>query len=119
MSHLSNDQLAELREELRRQLHRLERSMKVTEEAARPVELDQTSVGRLSRMDAIQNQHLTKNLKERGEVRLALLEDALSRLEAGGYGQCSQCESEVGFERLLVFPETPLCGNCGSRRSGA
>ncbi len=86
--------------------------MKITEEAARPVKLDQTSVGRLSRMDAIQNQHLTKNLKERGEVRLVLLEAALKRLEAGDYGLCSQCESEVAFERLLVFPETPICGNC-------
>ena len=47
--HLSEDQVADLRHELERQLARLEKSMKVTDEALRTVELDQTAVGRLSR----------------------------------------------------------------------
>lgn len=110
--HLSSDQLAELREELQRQLRRLSRSMKITAEAARPVKLDQTAVGRLSRMDALQNQHLTKNLEERGEIRLALLEQAVKRLDAGTFGLCAECGSEVEFERLLIVPETPVCGSC-------
>ena len=113
MKHLSEDQLAELRTEIERQLRRLERSMKVTEEAARPVELDQTAVGRLSRMDALQNQHLTQNLKEREEVRLALLQRAVERLDGGAYGLCSECGAEVSFDRLLVYPETPVCSACG------
>ncbi len=112
MSHLTRVQLVELRAELERQLTRLKRSMKVTEEAARPVELDQTAVGRLSRMDAMQNQHLTKNLKEREEVKFALLNEALQRLESGTYGLCLQCAAEVGFDRLLVYPEAPACGQC-------
>lgn len=113
MNHLSDSQVAELREELDRQLTRLERSMIVTEEAARPVQLDQTAVGRLSRMDEMQNQALTKNLHEREQIKAAMLTQALERLDAGTYGACLDCAGPIPFERLMVFPETPSCGHCG------
>ncbi len=112
MDHLSGDQVAELREELERQLVRLERSMRVTEEAARPVQLDQTAVGRLSRMDAMQNQALTKNLQERELIKHALLIEALERLDAGTYGTCSECAGAIAFDRLFVYPEAPNCATC-------
>jgi DnaK suppressor protein len=112
VSHLSEDQIEELRLELDRQLARLRRSMRVTEEAARPVELDQTAVGRLSRMDSIQNQQLTKNLQEREGIRLALLERALQRIASGSYGICSECGGPTPFDRLFVVPEAPDCGRC-------
>jgi len=86
--------------------------MKTTEQAARPVELDQTAVGRLSRMDAMQNQHLTKNLQEREELRFGALHEALERIEAGTYGRCSECDGPIAFERLWVVPEAVDCGQC-------
>lgn len=109
---LSGEQQAELRAELLRQLARLERSMLLTSEAARPVELDQTAVGRLSRIDSLQNQGLTKNLREREQVRLARLVEALRRLEAGEYGRCTGCGGQIGYERLSVFPDAPTCIGC-------
>lgn len=113
MNHISETQLAELRSELERQLGHLHRSMKVSDEALRPVELDQTAVGRLSRIDSLQNQSMTRNLHEREQVKLAQIEDALRRHEDGSYGLCVQCEAEVPFERLFVFPEAPTCQSCG------
>jgi DnaK suppressor protein len=110
---LTREQLAELREELERQLARLERSMEASEAALEPVELDQSRVGRLSRMDELQNQSLTRNLHEREEIRLTLIRNALARLEEGTYGVCEACGSAIPFERLLVFPEATECGNCG------
>jgi len=109
---LSEGQLDELRHELERQLARLKRSMKMTEEAARPVELDQTAVGRLSRMDALQNQHLTKNLQERENMRFAAIREALERLEAGTYGDCTDCGEPIAYDRLYVVPEAADCGQC-------
>ena len=114
MNHLTTDQLAELKAELERQLARLERSMKVTDEAIRPVELDQTAVGRLSRMDSLQNQAMTKNLRERETLKLVQLRGALARLENGDYGRCETCGSEIPIERLFVFPEAPVCGACAA-----
>ena len=113
MSDLTQAQLDELSEELDRQVRKLTKSMKVTDEALRPVELDQTAVGRLSRIDSLQNQGLTKNLREREVVKFALLREALERLGEGTYGVCTGCGGSIPFERLFVFPETPECASCG------
>jgi DnaK suppressor protein len=110
--HLSEEQLAVLRSELERALAKLERSMKTTRKAARPVKLDQTSVGRLSRMDALQNQSLTQGLQEREQVKAALLREALERLERGAYGVCTGCGEPIQFERLELFPEALTCSRC-------
>lgn len=112
--HLTAEQLRELEEELESQLLRLERSMRVTEEGLRPVELDHTAVGRLSRIDELQNQALTKNLREREETKLGGLLQALRRIEAGTYGRCAECNVPIPFERLAIFPETATCMDCGS-----
>ncbi|MDX1396376.1 MAG: TraR/DksA C4-type zinc finger protein [Gemmatimonadota bacterium] len=111
---LSAEQLDELRGEILRQLERLERSMLVTDERLRPVELDPTAVGRLSRIDELQNQALAHNLREREQIKLAGLVDALRSLEAGTYGACTECGTGIPFDRLLVFPESPTCVDCSA-----
>ena len=110
--HLSGAQLEELREELNRQLRRLHKSMKITDEALRTVELDQTAVGRLSRMDSLQNQALSAGLREREAARLGQIVEALKRLQDGTYGVCTSCRGAIPFERLFVFPEAPECAAC-------
>ena len=112
MSHLTPAQRDELAGLLDRELAKLERSMRMTDEAARPVELDQSAVGRLSRMDSIQNQGLTRNLQERERATFGLIAAALRRIEEGRYGACTECGAELPFERLLVFPEAPTCAGC-------
>ena len=87
--------------------------MTVTDEALKTVELDQGAVGRLSRMDSLQNQSLAKGLRERESGRLALIQEALRRLDAGTYGVCTVCGDPVAAERLFVFPESGACAHCG------
>jgi DnaK suppressor protein len=111
--HLTAEQEEQLHDELLRVLKRLERSLKISGRAARPVTLDQTSVGRLSRMDALQNQQMTQGLQARESARYAQIAEVLQRLERGTYGVCAGCEQPIPFERLLVFPETLRCSSCG------
>ena len=111
---LSVGQLTDLRTELERQLSPLEKSMQVTEEALRTVELDQTTVGRLSRMDSLQSQSLSKGLRDREVIRLSQIRDALAKLAAGTYGACTVCGNGIPFERLFVYPEAPECAACVS-----
>ena len=113
MSHLSDSEITELRSELEREFGSLVKSMAITDEALRPVQLDQTAVGRLSRMDSLQNQSLTKNLRERESLKLALIRGALERMERGDYGLCESCGGQIPFGRLFVVPESPSCGGCG------
>jgi DnaK suppressor protein len=112
-SPLTHEQLAELRSELERELARIERSMEASREAAKPVQLDQTSVGRLSRMDAIQNQHMSAELHNREESRHALILDAIDRMDKDAYGLCVRCGQPIPFGRLIVLPEARTCTGCG------
>lgn len=109
---LAAEQRETIREELLRTLCRLERSMKATSGAARPRDLEQDTVGRLSRIEALQSQGLTHTLAEREKAQLAQIVAALRRLEEGTYGACNGCGGSIPFERLLVFPETLACAAC-------
>lgn len=113
--HLTPAQRDELRAELDRQLRKLERSMRTTNRAMKPVQLDQSAVGRLSRIDSLQTQGLTAGLQAREQARLGQITEALKRMEAGTYGRCVVCDAPVPFERLLIFPEAPDCVACAVR----
>ncbi len=112
-THLTPEQIAELRSDLEAELRRLQRSMTSTATASEPVALDQASVGRLSRMDAMANQQMAKTLHER-ELALELrILDALRRVDGGSYGVCLTCGHNIPYGRLLVMPETRTCTACG------
>lgn len=110
--HLTEEQATDLRAELERQLRRLDKSMKVTDEALRTVTLDQSAVGRLSRMDSLQNQSMAKGLRDREVVQHSQIREALARFDAGTFGRCVVCGGAIPFDRLFVFPEAPECAVC-------
>jgi len=84
----------------------------VSDEQRRPVELDQASVGRLSRMDALQGQAMAQAVERRRHDEIARVEAALARLAEGEYGACVSCGEDISEERLRLDPATPLCLDC-------
>ncbi len=114
-SPLRPEQMEQIRQELLRALGKLERSLKISGESARPRDLEQDTVGRLSRIDAIQNAGLLQNLQERERAQLRQIVEALRRIEAGTYGACNACGGTIPWERLMVFPETLACSACACR----
>lgn len=110
---LTPAQLDELRAELEREMQRLERGMAASREAAKPVTLDQACVGRLSRIDAFQNQQFAAGSHSRDLARHAALLTALDRMDKGTYGRCERCGRPIPFGRLLVMPEARACAACG------
>jgi len=109
---LTPELFRDIRADLEAQLTRLEKSMAITEEAVRPVQLDQQAVGRLSRMDSLQNQHMSQNLQEREQVRYAAISAALRRMDDGQYGNCTSCGDAIHPGRLMVMPEVSTCPAC-------
>jgi len=77
-----------------------------------PVELDQTRVGRLSRMDALQGQAMAREQQRRRQVEIARIQAALARIAEGEYGWCLKCGEPVARKRLESDPSTPLCVDC-------
>lgn len=88
--------------------------MQASHEGSRPVELDQSRVGRLSRMDALQGQAMAQETERRRQNELSRIEAALMRVETGDFGFCTSCEEEISTKRLELDPSTPLCINCAT-----
>jgi DnaK suppressor protein len=83
-------------------------------QAAQTVELDQSRVGRLSRMDALQGQAMAKETNRRRQLELTRIGAALRRIEAGDYGMCLRCEELIAPARLRFDPSATLCMECAS-----
>ncbi|HKK55565.1 TraR/DksA family transcriptional regulator [Marinobacter sp.] len=84
----------------------------VRDESSGTVHLDQQSVGRLSRMDAMQSQELAKANKVRAERQLKLITAALVRIDNDEYGECRQCGEVINPKRLEIDPTSLHCIDC-------
>ena len=111
---MEEQKLNSFRSQLLRLKTELENLSQSSSEQAKPVTLDQTSVGRLSRMDSIQGQQMAIELKRRRQSQLAKIKAALKRIDDGTFGQCFKCKEAIGFERLDFDPTTALCIQCAS-----
>lgn len=80
-----------------------------------PIELDQTRVGRLSRMDSMQQQAMAQELDRRRDIQLKRIEGAYQRLEKGTYGQCVSCSKTIESARLEFDPTVFFCQDCASK----
>lgn len=91
-------------------------ALKASEQAStQAVALDQSSVGRLSRMDAMQSQAMALEGKRRRDIQLTRIQAALERIEEGEYGYCASCDEEINVRRLKVDPANPFCVECASK----
>jgi DnaK suppressor protein len=103
-----------LRASLVARLEDLRAASETTADNRRPVELDQTSVGRLSRMDAMQGQVMAVATEQRRRDEARRVEAAIKRIDDGDYGYCISCGEEIAPKRLEVDPTVPICIRCAS-----
>ena len=85
-------------------------------ESRAPVQLDQQSVGRLSRMDAMQQQSMDVAREELRQARLAALASARRRIDSDDYGYCLGCGEDIAEARLKIDPAVTLCVDCQALR---
>ena len=97
--------------DLRLELQALDKAAK---DAQAPVELDQQSVGRLSRMDAMQQQEMAQAEGRRRQNDITRIDAALKRIEEDEYGWCASCGEPIARKRLEIDPMAHLCIGCAS-----
>jgi DnaK suppressor protein len=102
---LFRQKLLDRREELRR-----EEELAAANRA--PVELDQESVGRLSRIDAMQVQAMALAQQRRRQSEAAAIDAALKRIDEGEYGYCLTCGDDIVEARMLNAPAVTQCIGC-------
>jgi DnaK suppressor protein len=112
MTERSDIDLETLEARLKARRQELQHLEAVSEESRRPVELDQSRVGRLSRMDALQDQAMSLETERRRQAELRRIEAALARIAEGDYGYCVSCGEEIAARRLELDPAVPICIDC-------
>jgi len=107
--------LAVIRDRLSERRQQIEGITSNSADSRKPVELDQTRVGRLSRMDALQDQAMSLATEQRRAAELRRIEAALTRLEEGDFGFCAACGEPIAVKRLELDPTTPICIDCAKK----
>ena len=113
MDELSDTQIELLRNELLTTQQQLEKLLAANKDATQAVEPD-AAIGRLTRMDAIQQQSMAKATHEGYQIRLRQIRQALRLIDDDEYGYCRRCDEPIGWARLQAKPETPFCLGCQS-----
>ncbi len=93
----------------------LEQLSRMAEDDRATVELDQQSVGRLSRMDALQRQAMAEAAERARTLEIQKIDAALKRIEDDEYGFCIDCGEEIADKRLSVDPAASHCIKCAGR----
>lgn len=109
---LTEEQVAELHERLLALRAELVETAVTTAEHAGTVELDQAAVGRISRVDALQQQSMAQAQQRRNELRGKQIAVALAMFADGDYGWCKVCGDPIGYGRLSARPESVCCVPC-------
>ncbi len=109
---LTNDHIEAYRAALQSELESLSQDDDATQGDRDTVTLDQQSVGRLSRMDALQRQAMAQATQRRRGTRGVRIEAALRRMDEGEFGYCQDCGDEISAKRLDLDPTVPNCVTC-------
>ncbi len=103
-------------EKLRLQLLDLQSELQdiaaASQDSGKTVMLDQSAVGRLSRMDAMQQQQMALESERRRQIQLLRITAALERIVQGHYGLCEDCDADIDPRRLTFDPTNTHCINC-------
>ena len=115
MDELTKQQVRELYQSLLLSQKDMLQLLQDTHDEAKPVSLDEP-IGRLARMDALQQQSMALANRQTALRRLERIESALRRHAQDEYGFCQSCEEPIGYARLKAQPEAPFCVDCQGHR---
>ena len=108
---MDSDELKHYNEKLRKLSFQIEGYLQKSKDSADAVEPDK-GLGRLSRMEAMQDQQMVLELRRRKKRQLLEVGNAISRIEQNSYGYCIFCAKLISRDRLDAFPEVQTCVNC-------
>ena len=112
---MNDDELTRFKTLLLQQRDTLMASQQLGQSATETVALDQSSVGRVSRIDAMQSQSMAIETTRLRQQQLRQITTALAMIESGDYGFCTECDTEIDVKRLAIDPAAMQCVACASR----
>ena len=109
---MNEEEIENFRQQLRHLKTELEQVEKASHDSGDKVVLDQSRVGRLSRMDALQSQQMALEVGRRRIQQLQKIEGALNRIVSGDFGYCFVCGEQIDGKRLAADPTCTCCIKC-------
>ena len=111
---MTKEERERLRETITAKVAGLREEILELKELTRPDAPD-CAVGRVSRMDAINNRSVNEAAMRKKQLKLSKLEQALEKIDTPGFGKCTRCGEDIPWGRIAVMPESTLCIRCASR----
>ncbi len=108
---MTDAERAEMRSLIEAQLQTTRQEIAELEELVRPIAPD-NAIGRISRMDAINNRAINEASLRQKQAKLQQLERAQTRVNKPDYGQCTQCGQPIPIGRLRLMPASVRCVRC-------
>lgn len=101
----------EIREKIAEEIDKTNQLIVDYKEQSKPITLD-NSIGRISRMDAINNKSITESALRQAELKLSKLHQAMDKVGTNDFGICIKCGQTIPLGRILLMPESNRCVNC-------
>ena len=111
---MDNAEREELIRRLAAEIEQCREDITRLEVSARPVAPDR-ALGRLTRMESLQDQGISSAALQHNRERLYRLEQSRERIHEPGFGDCAVCRRPIGIERLMALPESTHCVHCAGR----
>ncbi|WP_319590243.1 TraR/DksA C4-type zinc finger protein [uncultured Draconibacterium sp.] len=102
---------AEIRAQLIAEIAKTEKLIQEYSELTKPVE-PENAIGRISRMDAINNKSVTEATLRKAKDKLEKLKFALSKVDDDDFGLCVKCKKSIPLGRILIMPQALTCVSC-------
>jgi len=106
-------QLKEVKDKITGEIEKTEKSVATYKEMTKPIAPD-CAIGRISRMDAINNKAVAEAALRKAEENLIKLKYALSKVNNNGFGLCARCGNAIPLGRILLMPQSRHCVHCAS-----
>ena len=113
---MTQDQKKEIKRHILQNLTEMESQIDQLQEKVKPIAPD-CSLGRLTRMEAMNEQEVSQRILDETLLRQTRLRNALSRIDSEMFGICIECDEEIGMARMRVRPESVRCVDCANGAS--
>jgi DnaK suppressor protein len=108
---MTQEEKDEIKVRIETSIHTLKEQIAILEEKVKPIAPD-CSLGRLTRLEAMGEQHVNNKIMDESKLRLTRLTNALLRMDKPMFGICIECEDPIGIERMRIRPESVRCVEC-------
>ena len=111
---MTTQERADLKSKILAAIAQTEAKILQLEDATKPIS-PENSIGRVSRMDAINNKSVSEAALRTTKRKLAALQHALTKIDSPEFGKCSRCGGKIQAARLMFMPESSQCVRCAAR----